>query len=133
VPGGGLSPDRTRWIACPPGFFLSVKVLGRLFRRLFLERLAAAFASGGLRFFGDLAPLAAPRAFAAHCAALRRIDWVVHAKPPFGGPEQVLAYLGRYTHRVAIANSRPPGLARFDFVHWTKSSGQVRTTSQASP
>ena len=106
VPGGGLSPDRTRWIACPPGFFLSVKVLGRLFRRLFLERLAAAFASGGLCFFGDLAPLAEPRAFAAHCAALRRIDWVVYAKPPFGGPEQVLAYLGRYTHRVAIANSR---------------------------
>ena len=106
VPGGGLSPDRRRWIACPPGFFLSVKVLGRLFRRLFLERLAAAFADGGLRFFGDLAPLAEPRAFAAHCAALRRIDWVVYAKPPFGGPEQVLAYLGRYTHRVAIANSR---------------------------
>ena len=106
VPGGGLSPDRTRWIACPPGFFLSVKVLGRLFRRLFLERLAAAFADGGLRFFGELAPLAEPRAFAAHCAALRRIDWVVYAKPPFGGPEQVLAYLGRYTHRVAIANSR---------------------------
>jgi len=106
VPGGGLSPDRTRWIPCPPGFFLSVKVLGRLFRRLFLERLAAAFAEGGLRFFGDLAPLAEPKAFAAHCAALRRIDWVVYAKPPFGGPEQVLAYLGRYTHRVAIANSR---------------------------
>ena len=107
VPGGGLSPDRTRWIACRPGFFLSVKVLGRLFRRLFLERLAAAFADGGLRFFGDLTPLAEPRAFAAHCAALRRIDWVVivpearlrrDAKPPFGGPEQVLAYLGRYTH-----------------------------------
>jgi hypothetical protein len=106
VPGGGLSPDRRRWVACRPGFFLSVKVLGRLFRRLFLERLAAAFADGGLRFFGDLAPLAEPHAFAAHCAALRRIDWVVYAKPPFGGPEQVLAYLGRYTHRVAIANSR---------------------------
>ena len=106
VPGGGLSPDRTRWVACPPGFFLSVKVLGRLFRRLFLERLAATFADGGLRFFGDLARLAEPRAFAAHCASLRRIDWVVYAKPPFGGPEQVLAYLGRYTHRVAIANSR---------------------------
>ena len=105
VPGGGLSPDRT-WIASPPGFFLSVKVLGRLFRRLFLERLAAAFGDGGLHFFGELAPLAEPRAFAAHCAALHRSDWVVYAKPPFGGPEQVLAYLGRYTHRVAIANSR---------------------------
>jgi hypothetical protein len=106
VPGGGLSPDRTRWIACRPGFFLPVKALGRLFRRLFLERLAEAFADGALRFFGDLAPLAEPGAFAAHCAALRRVDWVVYAKPPFGGPEQVLAYLGRYTHRVAIANSR---------------------------
>ena len=106
VPGGGLSADRTRWIACRKGFFLPVKVLGRLFRRLFLERLAAAFADGGLRFFGDLAPLAEPRSFTAHCAALRRSDWVVYAKPPFGGPEQVLAYLGRYTHRVAIANSR---------------------------
>ena len=106
VPGGGLSPDRTRWVACPPGFFLSVKVLGRLFRRLFLERLAAAFAEGALRFFGDLASLAEPEAFTAHCAALRRIDWIVYAKRPFGGPEQVLAYLGRYTHRVAIANSR---------------------------
>jgi Putative transposase/Transposase zinc-binding domain len=111
VPGGGLSPDKTRWVACPPGFFLSVKVLGRLFRRLFLERLAAAFAEGALRFFGDLAALAEPGAFAAHCAALRRIDWVVYAKRPFGGPEQVLAYLGRYTHRVAIANSRLVGMA----------------------
>ena len=106
VPGGGLSPDGTRWVACPPGFFLSVKVLGRLFRRLFLERLARAFATGELRFFGELAPLADADAFAAHCARLRQIDWVVYAKRPFGGPEQVLAYLGRYTHRVAIANSR---------------------------
>ena len=111
VPGGGLSPDRTRWVACPPGFFLSVKVLAKLFRRLFLERLAAAYAEGGLRFFGDLAPLAAADAFAAHCGTLRRIDWVVYAKRPFGGPEQVLAYLGRYTHRVAIANSRLIGMA----------------------
>ena len=111
VPGGGLSPDRTRWVACPPGFFLSVKVLAKLFRRLFLERLAAAFAEGGLHFFGDLAPLAAADAFAAHCAALRRIGWVVYAKRPFGGPEQALAYLGRYTHRVAIANSRLIGMA----------------------
>jgi hypothetical protein len=106
VPGGGLSPDRTRWIACKPGFFLSVKVLGRLFRRLFLERLATAFADGRLRFSGDLAVLADPDAFAKQCATLRRLDWVVYAKRPFGGPEQVLAYLGRYTHRVAIANSR---------------------------
>jgi Putative transposase/Transposase zinc-binding domain len=106
VPGGGLAPDGTRWVACPPSFFLSVKVLGRLFRRLFVERLARAFATGELRFFGELAPLADADAFAAHCARLRQIDWVVYAKRPFGGPEQVLAYLGRYTHRVAIANSR---------------------------
>jgi hypothetical protein len=111
VPGGGPSSDRKRWVACPPGFFLSVKVLGRLFRRLFLERLARAFDEGVLRFFGDLAPLAEADAFAAHCAALRRLDWVVYAKRPFGGPEQVLAYLGRYTHRVAIANSRLLDLA----------------------
>ena len=111
VPGGGLSPDGTRWIACPPGFFLSVKVLGRLFRRLFLGHLARAFRAGTLRFFGDLAPLTDAGAFAAHCAMLRGIDWVVYAKRPFGGPEQVLAYLGRYTHRVAIANSRLVGMA----------------------
>ena len=111
VPGGGLSPDRTRWIACPPGFFLSVKVLGRLFRRLFLQQLAVAHAKGSLRFFGELAPLAEADAFAAHCARLRHIDWVVYAKRPFGGPEQVLAYLGRYTHRVAIANSRLVAMA----------------------
>jgi hypothetical protein len=110
VPGGGLLPDGARWIACPSGFFLSVKVLGKLFRRLFLERLAQASRAGTLRFFGDLAPLADADAFAAHCAALRRIDWVVYAKRPFGGPEQVLAYLGRYTHRVAIANSRLVGM-----------------------
>ena len=77
---GGVSPDRRRWIACPPGFFLSVAVLGRLFRRLFLERLAAA--DGELRFIGDFARLSEPHAFAAHCAALRRIDWVVYAKRP---------------------------------------------------
>ena len=115
VPGGGLSPDGARWIPCPPGFFLSVKVLGRLFRRLFrrlfLERLAQACQAGALRFFGDLAPLADADAFAAHCAALRRIDWVVYAKRPFGGAEQVLAYLGRYTHRVAIAKSRLVAMA----------------------
>ena len=87
-------------------FFLAVKPLARLFRRLFLERLQAAFDAGELGFFGDLAALADPRRFAAHLARLRRVDWVVYAKKPFGGPAQVLAYLGRYTHRVAIANSR---------------------------
>ena len=106
VPGGGFSLDGSRWISCPEGFFLSVRVLGRLFRRLFLEQLGRAHAAGRLRFSGSLADLADPVTFTAHCAALRRTDWVVHAKRPFGGPEQVLAYLGRYTHRVAIANSR---------------------------
>lgn len=106
VPGGGLSNDGARWIAGRPNFFLAVKPLSRLFRRLFLERLTAAFNAGALDFFGDLASLAGPVAFAARLAAMRRIDWIVYAKKPFGGPAQVLAYLGRYTHRVAIANSR---------------------------
>jgi len=111
VPGGGLARDGTRWVACRPGFFLPVRVLSRLFRRLFLEQLQAAFDAGALGFFGTLAGLANPAAFSRQLAALRRIDWVVYAKRPFGGPEQVLAYLGRYTHRVAIANSRLIALA----------------------
>ncbi|MGF6312524.1 hypothetical protein ABIB82_006418 [Bradyrhizobium sp. i1.8.4] len=106
VPGGGLSPDSARWIASRPNFFLAVKPLARLFRRLFFERLTATFDAGTLNFFGDLASLAEPAAFAAHLVAMRRISWVVYAKRPFGGPAQVLAYLGRYTHRIAIANSR---------------------------
>jgi hypothetical protein len=110
VPGGGLSPDGQRWIACRPGFFLPVRVLSRLFRRLFLEKLAAAHAQGRLDFFGNLAHLAAPEAFAGHLAPLRRAEWVVYAKPPFGGPAAVLAYLARYTHRTAIANSRLVGM-----------------------
>jgi putative transposase/transposase-like zinc-binding protein len=106
VPGGGPSLDGTRWIACRPGFFLPVRVLSRLFRRLFLDELRAAFEDGQLGFFGDLADLADPAGFVRRLRDLRRVEWVVYAKPPFGGPEQVLAYLGRYTHRVAIANSR---------------------------
>ena len=106
VPGGGLSADGTRWIACRKGFFLPVRVLSRLFRRRFLEKLMAAHARGRLSFFGDLVHLADAEAFAAHLAPLRRAEWVVYAKPPFGGPAAVLAYLARYTHRVAIANSR---------------------------
>jgi hypothetical protein len=106
VPGGGLAPDGARWVHGKANFFLAVKPLARLFRRLFLERLAAAFDRGELRFFGDLALLADRDHFAGHLAGLRRINWVVYAKKPFGGPAQVLAYLGRYTHRVAIANSR---------------------------
>lgn len=111
VPGGGPSPDGIRWVACRPGFFLPVRVLSRLFRRLFLQELQAAFVAGQLGFFGDLARLADPAAFTQRLDQLRRTDWVVYAKPPFGGPEQVLAYLGRYTHRVAIANSRLISLA----------------------
>ena len=106
VPGGGLSPDGTRWIASRPNFFLAVKPLSRLFRWLFLKRLIAAFNAGALRFFGDLASLAELDAFAGRIKAMQRVNWVVYAKRPFGGPAQVLAYLGRYTHRVAIANSR---------------------------
>ena len=106
VPGGGLSPDHQRWIACRPGFFLPVRVLSRLFRRLFLERLQQSFEAGRLAFFSALEPLRDPEAFAQYLARLRDTEWVVYAKRPFGGPEQVLDYLGRYTHRVAISNHR---------------------------
>jgi hypothetical protein len=104
VPGGGISLDGKRWVSCRPGFFLPVRVLSRLFRRLFLEKLIAAHKQ--LQFFGNHAPLATPQAFAAYLAPLRKAEWVVYAKRPFGGPQAVLAYLSRYTHRVAIANSR---------------------------
>ena len=106
VPGGGLSLDGTRWITCKPGFFLPVRVLSRLYRRLFLEKLTAAHRAGKLRFSGTLAGLADATAFAGHLVPLRQIEWVVYAKRPFAGPETVLAYLGRYTHRVAISNRR---------------------------
>jgi Putative transposase/Transposase zinc-binding domain len=111
VPGGGLSPDGTRWISCRPDFFLPVRVLSRLVGRLFVEELQAAYAAGRLNFFGEIADLAEPAAFNRRLVEVRRREWVVYAKPPFGGPEQVLAYLGRYTHRVAIANSRLVSLA----------------------
>jgi len=104
VPGGGISLDGKRWVSCRPGFFLPVRVLSRLFRRLFLEKLIAAHKQ--LRFFGKHAPLAKAQVFAAHLAPLRRAEWVVYAKRPFGGPQAVLAYLSRYTHRVAISNRR---------------------------
>ena len=107
---GGPSPDGTRWIACRPNFFLPVRVLSRLFRRLFLQALRTAFDAGQLQFLGEIEGLADPQAFARLLTAAGRRDWVVYAKPPFGGPEQVLAYLSRYTHRVAIANSRLIGM-----------------------
>ncbi len=106
VPGGGVSPDGRRWVACRPGFFLPVRVLSWLFRRLFLEKLKAAFDAGRLAFFGTLAGLAAAPFFARRLSDLRRAEWVVYSKRPFAGPAAVLAYLGRYTYRIAISNSR---------------------------
>jgi hypothetical protein len=106
VPGGGLSPDRQRWISCRPGFFLPVKVLSRLFRRLFLAQLDSALGSGKLQLFGELAALRQPPMWSALLSCLRRAEWVVYAKPPFGGAQQAIEYLGRYTHRVALSNDR---------------------------
>jgi predicted Zn-ribbon and HTH transcriptional regulator len=106
VPGGGISLDGQRWVSCRPGFFLPVRVLSRLFRRLFLEKLVAAHQAGQLSFFGEHTELADARSFTAFLTPLRKVEWVVYSKRPFGGPEAVLAYLSRYTHRVAIANSR---------------------------
>ena len=112
VPGGGLSPDGSRWISSRPAFLLPVRVLGKLFRRLFLTRLTALHEAGRLAFFGSLAHLADRRAFLRHLSPVRKKRWVVYAKPPFAGPETVLAYLSRYTHRVAISNSRLLALRR---------------------
>jgi len=106
VPGGGISLDGTRWVRCKPGFLLPVRVLSRLFRRLFLGALADAHAAGRLAFLGKIQDLHRRDAFAAHLAPLKRKKWFVYTKPPFAGPEAVLAYLARYTHRVAISNSR---------------------------
>jgi hypothetical protein len=106
VPGGGFSLDGNSWVACRPSFFLPVRVLSRLFRRLFLQKLITAHAAGEMRFLGHHAPLADATAFAAYLAPLRNSEWVVYSKRPFGGPEQVLRYLARYTHRVAISNRR---------------------------
>jgi hypothetical protein len=106
VPGGGISLDGSHWVLCRPGFLLPVRVLSRLFRRLFLTRLADAHMAGQLAFFGEIEGLGRRQAFTAHLAPLQKKKWFVYAKPPFAGPEAVLAYLARYTHRVAIANSR---------------------------
>ncbi len=116
VPGGGLSPDRSAWIASRKNFFLSVRVLSRLYRRLILEELVRLHNAGKMRFFGDHAHLVNKPAFDAFLKPLRKIEWVVYAKEPFAGPKAVLAYLSRYTHRVAISNSR---LIRFDANHVT--------------
>lgn len=134
VPGGGLGPDG-RWIACRPGFFLPVHVLSRLYRRLFLERVKAAFDAGDLKFFGHLAALREPSAFARYLAPLRDIEWVVYAKRPFGGARQVLDYLGRYTHRVAIANGRllacDDGVVRFRWKDYRASNKTKAMTLDA--
>jgi len=106
VPGGGIARGGQRWVACRSGFFLPVRVLAKLFRRRFLDKLAAAHAAGRLQFFGDHAHLADPSAFAVFLKPLRKTKWFVYAKRPFAGPEAVLAYLSRYTHRVAISNRR---------------------------
>ena len=106
VPGGGISLDGHRWVSCRRNFFLPVRVLSRLFRRLFLQMLDSAHRAGQLQFFGEHTALIEPRRFAAYLAPLRKAEWVVYSKRPFGGPEAVLAYLARYTHRVAISNRR---------------------------
>ena len=106
VPGGGIALDGQRWIASRPLFLLPVRVLGKLFRGVFLSRLLALYDAGRLAFFGSLAALAERRAFLRHLAPVRKKRWAVYAKPPFAGPEAVLAYLSRYTHRVAISNPR---------------------------
>jgi hypothetical protein len=106
VPGGGISPDGSRWVPCRPGFFLPVRVLSRRFRKLYLRLLEQAYAAGQLQFHGHLQYLSEPQAFARYLAPLREQEWVVYSKAPFGGPERVLDYLGRYTHRVAISNDR---------------------------
>ena len=111
VPGGGIAPDGSRWISSRSAFLLPVRVLGKLFRRLFLTRLIALHDAGRLAFFGSMAHLSARQAFVRHLSPVRKKRWVVYAKAPFAGPEAVLAYLSRYTHRVAISNRR---LIRFD-------------------
>jgi len=127
VPGGGLAADGERWIACRPGFFLPVRVLSRLFRRRFLEELVRLHAAGRLRLFGEHVALADAATFARWLAPLRRTQWVVYAKRPFAGPQAVLAYLARYTHRVAIANSR---LLDFDERHVTFRWNDYRATGR---
>ena len=134
MPGGGLAAYGQRWIACRPGFFLPVRVLSRRFRTVLLAELQHAFQQGRLRFGGNLAHLAEPAAFQRYLRPLRRCEWVVYAKPPFDGPARVLAYLGRYTHRVAISNERildiSDGCVRF---RWNDYRQQHRWKTLALP
>ncbi len=137
VTGGGLGPDGESWISCRPGFFLSVHVLSRLFRHLFLEALAQAFQDGKLSFHGKLEALGPPRQFQQLLDTLRGMEWVVYAKPPFGGPAQVLDYLGRYTHRVAISNNRFLSLdqeqVRFRYKNYRAHQSQQKRTMTLAP
>ncbi len=132
VPGGGVSIDGTRWVSCRPGFFLPVRGLSRLFRRLFLQSLHEAFDEGQLRFAGSLETLSDGRAFAEHLTAARQVEWVVYAKAPFAGPRQVLDYVGRYTHRVAISNHRlleiEDGHVRFRYKNYRVDPSQQSTS-----
>ena len=135
VSGGGLSADGSQWICCRNGFFLSVRVLSRLFRRLFLEQLCNAFDAGNLEFFSSLESLRNPSAFRNYLAPLREVEWVIYAKRPFAGPEQVLDYVGRYTHRVAISNNRlldiAQGKVSFCYKDYRHEAQQKTMTLQA--
>src|SRR5580704_14796674 len=135
VPGGGISLDGTRWISCRPRFFLPVRVLSRLFRRLFLKYLQEAFDAGKLRLFSSLESLRDPQAFNGHLDPVRKLEWVVYAKPPFAGPQQVVDYVGRYTHRVAISNYRivdiEDGRVRFNWRDYRDNNQQKTMTLSA--
>lgn len=135
VPGGGPSPDGTRWVACRPGFFLPVRVLSRLFRRLFLQLLERAFDDGQLQFFSALEEIHDRPGFLRYLAPLREAEWVVYAKAPFAGPQQVLDYVGRYTHRVAISNNRlldiGDGRVQFRYKDYRDDSQQKTMTLSA--
>jgi hypothetical protein len=136
IPGGGLSADGTHWIACRPGFFLPVRVLSRLFRRLVLEHLAAAYDAGTLRLAGSLLPLRDRGAWTRALVALRAAEWVVYAKRPFAGPQQVIEYVGRYTHRVAISNNRllavDDGHVRFTYTDYRAASAPRKVMTLAA-
>jgi hypothetical protein len=136
IPGGGLSSDGAQWIACRPGFFLPVRVLSRLFRRLFLEHLEAAYNADTLRLAGSLVALRDRVAWARALAALREADWVVYAKRPFAGPQQVIDYVGRYTHRVAISNNRllalDDGEVRFTYTDYRAESAPRKVMTLAT-
>jgi hypothetical protein len=135
VPGGGISLDGSRWVACRPGFLLPVRVLSRRFRTLYLRYLEQAYAAGKLQFHGELQPLSAAQAFARYLAPLRSTEWVVYSKPPFGGPDRVLDYLGRYTHCVAISNNRlkelKNGQVTFAYKDYKHEQRQKRMTLSA--